>query len=56
MHFLRVLLCSDSFEGAFGIELPELNMILVSNIDKVLVLDNANYVIQSKLPVTLLQT
>jgi hypothetical protein len=56
LHNLRVQVNDGNFEGSKSIEIVSSNLICVSHIDKVLILDNETYVEVGTLPIKLLPT
>jgi hypothetical protein len=56
MHNLRVCVNADNYEGAKSLEIASSNMVLVSQIDKVITYDNETYAPVGSIPITLLKT
>ena len=56
MHNLRVCVDDFNYEGSKAIELPSSNLVLISKIDQVIMLDNQYFNRCGEIPITLLKT
>ena len=56
MHNLRVCVDDFNYEGSKAIELPSSNLVLISKIDQVIMLDNQYFNKCGEIPITLLKT
>jgi hypothetical protein len=43
MHNLRICVDDANYEGAVSCEIPSSNIVLLSKVDQVIMLDNQNY-------------
>ena len=55
-HNLRVCVDDRNFEGANAVEIASSNLVLVSCIDKVIMVDNTDFTPCGEIPITLLKT
>ena len=56
MHNLRVCVNKEDFAGSKALELVSMNVFLVTQIDKVLMIDSDNFQVVGQIPITLLKT
>ena len=56
MHNLRVCVSSINFEGSKAIEMDSLDMIIATNIDKLLLFENTTYQKVGEIAIPLLKT
>ena len=56
MHNLRVCVDDFNYEGSKAIELASSNLVLISKIDQVIMLDNQYFNKCGEIPITLLKT
>ena len=56
MHNLRVCVDDANYEGARAVEIASSNLVLLSKIDQVIMLDNQNFTKVGQIPITLLKT
>lgn len=53
-HEFKIPIILDNFEGSMGLELPSVNMLLITQFDRVMVMNSETYKMQDKFPINLM--